>query len=153
MNRENDHNPEITPELRGLEQSLDALGARDRAAAPSTLEDRIFARTRAELRAEQPAVIARIGPIELGPLRIAAMVALAAVGVLATVIMLNQPTQTDLIAEDLLFAESLGLELEDEGEPAIDAVLASIESDLDDFWSTDESYDWLIDAALETGSL
>lgn len=92
MNTTNHHSPsehETPEDLRGLSGALDQLAHAERHAAPASLEDRVFAASRAALNEGTPPVIARIG----GPafamngwrFRLAASVMIAAVGVAAAV--------------------------------------------------------------------
>lgn len=88
-NRNASLNEETTPvELRGVESALGRLAERDRAGAPAGFEDRLFESTRASL-GESSGVIARIGGAGAGVtgwrFRLAAAVAIAAVGVFAAV--------------------------------------------------------------------
>jgi len=151
-------NPELTPDLRPVEHALDDLATRERSAAPPSLEERLFASTRGALahsdRPDRPAVIARIGPVVIGPMRLAAAFALAAVGVFAALSLLRAPATTTEY-EEVVFTSpgDVTLDLGETNGDDFDDALAAVESNLDDFWSANDEYDWLIEAAMETGSL
>jgi hypothetical protein len=70
---------ETPTELRGIEASLNDLADAERASAPQTLEQDVFAASRAAL-ADAPVVIARIGPRRTMHLRLALAAAVVIVG-------------------------------------------------------------------------
>ncbi len=83
------------PTRRSLEDRLDALGALERNATPRGLASRIADASAPSLRAERPAVVARIGPVwasRLGAL--AASLALL-IGVAALVVSVRPGSEID----------------------------------------------------------
>lgn len=78
---QHDHEP-IPSELEGIHDALESLARADRDAAPRDLASRV---AHAASESEPPSVLARIGPS--GALRIAAALALGALGVLGATLL------------------------------------------------------------------
>lgn len=89
---ESGSNAGLPEDLRGVCETLDALGARERSSAPSGIEDRVFGASVSALREQRPAVIGRIGSgASAWKFRLAAAIGIAAIGVGAAYVMVSRP--------------------------------------------------------------
>jgi len=148
MHNESHHEP-LTPELSALSAALDNLAQHERSAAPPGLADRVYFRTAASLRA-QPAAPAR--RLALGSfMRVAAVLALTAVGVIGVTHLSNQQRTTRTADLSILDAV-LPPESADSWSPPstnsladVSTALESLETELDSFWSLDSN--WLDDTS------
>lgn len=145
MNHHHDH---LDDDLRPLSDALDKLGAAERDGAPPDLERDLFAATRAALSPEPqaaPDVVARIGPAR-HPLRLAALVTLAATATIVGLFILNAPTPAPRTSDQLAertpdqIIEDIDAQLTDwlEDVEALDTEYAVSNDAPPDFWSVED---------------
>lgn len=146
---------ELPPDLAAISAALDHLAHAERASTPPGLADRIYFRTAASLRTD---VRRRtIVPTWGMTLRLAAVLGLAALGVIGALSALNKPSAPGPVPHDLTAGptadDMIELAMAEQWEPISTASLAdvkseleSLESALDSFWSIDA--DWLDEESL-----
>lgn len=141
------HDDHLDHDLRPLSDALDKLGAAERDNAPADLERRLFAATRSALTPEAqhaPDVVARIAPTR-HPLRLAALVTLAATATIVGLFVLSPsnpaPRPTDVAdrTPDQII-EDIDAQLDDwlEDVETLDTEYAVSNDAPPDFWSVED---------------
>ncbi len=147
--------PELPPDLAAISAALDHLAHAERAATPPGLADRVYFRTAASLRSHAPRRMTH--PTWGVTLRLAAVLGIAALGVIGAISALNKPSSpgpaNPKFTSGPTADEMIELAMAEQWEPISTASLAevkseleSLESALDTFWSIDA--DWLEEESL-----